>query len=138
MGSKMVFDLATAQAEISRLTQRAEKAEAERDAALEQRDTWMQRAMDELGGNLYAKAALKQVQASHLDAIQQYARVLDERDECRLQLRRMEGFDCCTCFPCAIHSIETEQPALAARDAAKVAEAFESTLTAGDSHDDQA
>lgn len=40
-----------------------------------------------------------------------------ERDEARLQLRHMEGFDCCTCFPCAIHSIETEQSALAARDA---------------------
>lgn len=44
--------LTALQAEIERLT-------AERDEALAQRDTWMERAMGELGDNLAARAKLK-------------------------------------------------------------------------------
>ena len=111
MGSKMVFDLATAQAEISRLTQRAEKAE---DALV----SMIERLAK-------CKAERDRQYDENVNRIAQQAKAEAERDEARLQLRHMEGFDCCTCFPCAIHSTETERSALAARDAAKVAEGRE-------------
>lgn len=34
-------------------------------------------------------------------------KAMAERDEARASLRHMEGFDCCTCGPCAIHGVTT-------------------------------
>ena len=72
-------DLAAARAENERLTK-------ERDLSKELLRSCIQ------GNNVLRKKAQK---------------AIAERDEARASLRHMEGFDRCTCGPCAIHGVTT-------------------------------
>lgn len=68
-------DLAAARAEIERLTKELEEMTATKDIHQKKRHEYFERA--------------EKAEA--------------ERDEARASLRHMEGFDRCTCGPCAIH-----------------------------------
>ena len=87
---------AAARAEIERLTKELEHMTAVKDIHQRKRHEYFERAEK-------AEAERDEARAEHRFTLGLLDKAMAERDEARASLRHMEGFERCTCGPCAIH-----------------------------------